>query len=261
MTDYAVPEEIRKLRPGKGTTVKKIDGNYYVYRCKSKRMENGHWGMKSGKCIGKIVPGTGFVPNESYCYESDTTTVLEYGQYALVDALAQGIRQNLATCFPEKEATRLFVLAELWYVDGCVPLHQLEEFYKQSWLSLAYRDYACDMTPAGVRELLDAIGHNNKGTDAYGKTVMRGMEMEVPHFMNPEIEGAGEETGYAILMRVTDQIEEKIETAAEKTELDASELLLKAKLLMISLERGRWKVVNKRACELELFRTIGFTPA
>ena len=58
----------------------------------SLRLPSGKWGKKTGKSIGTIIPGTGFIPNRNYhLYKGeesqDEITVLEYGQYALKEAL------------------------------------------------------------------------------------------------------------------------------------------------------------------------------
>lgn len=52
---YAVPENIRKMKP-RGTMVKKIKGHYYVYRMQHiKDEKTGKWKIKSLGIIGKIV--------------------------------------------------------------------------------------------------------------------------------------------------------------------------------------------------------------
>ena len=58
---YAVPENIRKMKP-RGTMVKKIKGHYYVYRMQHiKDEKTGKWKIKSLGIIGKIVEGRGFI--------------------------------------------------------------------------------------------------------------------------------------------------------------------------------------------------------
>ena len=60
---YAVPENIRKMKP-RGTMVKKIKGHYYVYRMQHiKDEKTGKWKIKSLGIIGKIVEGRGFIQN------------------------------------------------------------------------------------------------------------------------------------------------------------------------------------------------------
>ena len=51
------PREILDSCP-KGKTVKLIHGQYYVYEQRRvKDPESGKWKTKSGKCVGKVVPG------------------------------------------------------------------------------------------------------------------------------------------------------------------------------------------------------------
>ena len=80
--DYAVPENIRKMKP-KGTCVKKIHGHFYVYEHFNKKDEDGKWHTVSGKLLGYIDPVAGFVSNENLLH-SDEINCLNYGQYALV---------------------------------------------------------------------------------------------------------------------------------------------------------------------------------
>ena len=55
MGKYSVPEEIRRLKP-KGTSVKPIKGNYYVYtHSQVKDPETGKWKTATGKLIGRII--------------------------------------------------------------------------------------------------------------------------------------------------------------------------------------------------------------
>ena len=65
MGKYTVPDCIRKLKP-KGTMVKFIKNNYYVYEIHSKKRDNGTWGITSGKIIGRITEKDGFIPNNNY---------------------------------------------------------------------------------------------------------------------------------------------------------------------------------------------------
>ena len=82
MAKTSIPEEIKQYRPGPCTEVKLISGHYYVYMYQSLQLPSGKWGKKTGKCIGTIIPGTGFIPNRNYhLYKGeesqDEITVLE----------------------------------------------------------------------------------------------------------------------------------------------------------------------------------------
>ena len=57
---------LRQYLPEKCTEIKTINGNHYVYRYTAKKLANGRWGKSSGRCIGKIVVGKGFIPNRYY---------------------------------------------------------------------------------------------------------------------------------------------------------------------------------------------------
>ena len=61
MAKTSIPDEIKQYRPGPCTEVKLIGGHYYVYMYQSVQLASGKWGKKTGKSIGTIIPGTGFV--------------------------------------------------------------------------------------------------------------------------------------------------------------------------------------------------------
>lgn len=92
---YAVPENIRKMKP-RGTMVKKIKGHYYVYRMQHiKDEKTGKWKIKSLGIIGKIVEGRGFIQNTD-----DEPTVCEYGTYRL----SRNVRLTSEHCFSRHSA-------------------------------------------------------------------------------------------------------------------------------------------------------------
>lgn len=62
MGAYTVPEEIRKMKT-KGTTVKVVNGSYYVYtNTRHKDEARGKWKTDSGRLEGKIIRYVGFIP-------------------------------------------------------------------------------------------------------------------------------------------------------------------------------------------------------
>ena len=80
MGKYSVPENIRKFKP-KGTMVKLISGNYYVYEYKMIKGDDGKRHTKMGSLIGTIKEGIGFIPNNSFVCDAEIST-LDYGDYA-----------------------------------------------------------------------------------------------------------------------------------------------------------------------------------
>ncbi len=97
-----VPEDVGKYRPGPCTKMKTINGHYYVYvyMYNTVQLPSKKWGKKTGKSIGKIIPGIGFIPNKNYHIflgedSQDDITILEYGLYALIGTVAKDIHLNL----------------------------------------------------------------------------------------------------------------------------------------------------------------------
>ena len=163
MAGNRVPEEIKQYRPGPCTEIKLINGHYYVYMYQSLRLPSGKWGKKTGKSIGTIIPGTGFIPNRNYHLftgeeSNDEITVLEYGQYALIGTVAGEILSSLRKHFPEDCAVQVFAYACILYANGFVHLDQIHRYFEQSWLSQKYRTIPLKMGKAALGNLLDDLG-------------------------------------------------------------------------------------------------------
>ena len=109
----SIPENVRRYRPDICTEIKEISGHYYVYTYHSIKLPSGRWGKKTDKCIGKIIPDQGFIPNKNYVNDDhpepeDEITVLEYGQYGLIDQIARNVKRDLEGCFPLDRAGQIF---------------------------------------------------------------------------------------------------------------------------------------------------------
>ena len=157
-----IPEEIKQYRPGPCTEVKCINGHYYVYMYQSIRLPSGKWGKKTGKSIGTIIPGTGFIPNRNYhLYKGeesqDEITVLEYGQYALICTVADSILSSLNKFFPADRAYQIFTYASILYANGFVHLDQVQSYFEQSWLSQEYKNLPFRMGKTALGTLLDDL--------------------------------------------------------------------------------------------------------
>ena len=172
MAESRIPEDIKQYRPGPCTEIKNISGHYYVYMYKSLQLPSGRWGKKTDKCIGSIIPGTGFVPNRNYHLytgeeSQDEITVLEYGQYALVEEVASDIRNTLLNCFPADRASQIFAYACLLYANGFVHLDQVQGYYEQSWMSQEYKPLLFKMGKTALGTLLDDLGRRTKRVVKY----------------------------------------------------------------------------------------------
>ncbi len=154
MGKYTVPENIRKMKP-KGTIVKFIHNKYYVYEHFNKKDSDGKWNTKSGKLLGYINPNKGFIPNTNFIMSEDITT-LEYGQYAVVLNNSKNTLNKLLNHFNTKDAYTIYLTAVIHIVNGFTPLKDIEEYTKQSYISLMHTDikfsYHC------LSSLLDALG-------------------------------------------------------------------------------------------------------
>ena len=163
MAGNSIPEEIKQHRPGPCTEIKLINGHYYVYMYQSVKLPSGRWGKKTGRNIGTIVPNTGFIPNRNYhLYKDeesqDEITVLEYGQYALIETVAEDILSSLRKYFPENRAFQIFAYAGILYANGFVHLDQIQSYYEQSWLAQDYKKLPLKMGKTVLGNLLDDLG-------------------------------------------------------------------------------------------------------
>ena len=144
MGNYAVPEEIRKLRPA-GTTVKNIKGHFYVYEYKSTsvkvEMPDGtkKWKSKTtiGACIGQITFEDGFIRNGGKL--SDTgTTVFEFGCYFLIREYAAETSDRLKEFFNTKEANQIFTVAAIFVAERFRHMKRIADIFATSVLSKWY---------------------------------------------------------------------------------------------------------------------------
>lgn len=162
MGEYAVPEEVRafKLR---GTMVKKIAGNYYVYRFRTVR-EGGRRKTKMGACIGKIRQGIGFVPNGNRAADAEITTA-DFGEWAVALANSGKTCAALRECFNPEDATRIYLAALIHFVRGFTPLRDMAEHYETGLLALRFPGMR--MGAASLSALYDALGRRQGGVQAF----------------------------------------------------------------------------------------------
>ena len=177
MAETKIPESIKQYRPGPCTEIKLIGGHYYVYMYRSQKLESGDWGKKTGKSIGKIVPDIGFIPNRNYHLytgeeSQDEITVLEYGQYALIEDVASDIHAALKECFPADRASQIFAYACILYANGFVHVDQVQGYYEQSWFSQEYKSLPFRMGRTALGTLLDDLGRRTARVVKYEKTAL-----------------------------------------------------------------------------------------
>lgn len=146
-----IPEEIKRMRPKglfKATEVRVISGHYYVYEISSKWDEKKHRPQKTtGKCIGKILPEEGFIPNRKYV---DTyhkaqleSHVRHYGAVEMFRQLGADIGEALKASLPDiyRQIEVYAILRLVFSSTG----KSMKYDYEHSWLCDVYPDIGtCD---------------------------------------------------------------------------------------------------------------------
>ena len=203
-------EALKQYLPEKSTEIKSINGYFYVYRYRGKKLDNGRWGKASGKCIGKVVPGKGFIPNKYYlenqassqggseskdldsCVSSavncenietgslqcarsaelDQITILEYGQYAMVYQLASPVLSRLEQHFNADTASQIFSYAVIISANGFLHRDQVKPLYQQSWLSLINKKLGFGMGRTALGTLLNNLAMRNTRVRNYEQSTI-----------------------------------------------------------------------------------------
>lgn len=172
----SIPEEISQHIPCKCCRIQKNNGTYYVYKYSAVKLSDGSWSSDWGYCIGKIVPEIGFCPNKRYRKEledqqnesfSDSTTDVAYGQYALLREISNGVLDKLMKCFPTKRAVQIYTYAMIMCANGFLHVDQIDEFYRESILSLLYDDLSFKMGYTALSNLLKELGMKGNPVKAF----------------------------------------------------------------------------------------------
>lgn len=154
MGKYSVPENIRNFKP-KGTMVKLISGNYYVYEYKMFKGEDGKRHTKMGSIIGSIKEGIGFIPNNSFICDDEIST-LDYGDYAITVVNSKNIFSLLKQFFNPQDAALIYVISIINFIHGFTYIKNIRCVYEMSILSILFPNLklGCD----SVSNLYEALG-------------------------------------------------------------------------------------------------------
>lgn len=182
MGAYAVPEEIRKMKP-KGTTVKVVSGGYYVYtNSRHKDEDSGKWKTDPGKLLGKIVPGVGFIPKGTRTDDS-SVTVYEYGEYLLACTLCRDDFALLKECFNAEEALRIFSLACIFAFEGYIGLKPSEDVHEGTLIAHDYPDIRYSYHR--ISRLLSEMGRNDRILEFQKKCISKSCTLAVDGHVIP----------------------------------------------------------------------------
>ena len=162
---YAVPPEIRALKPKDvSCLVKKIDGHFYVYE--HLRVDDpskpGKKKNATGKYLGTIVDGE-FIPygQEAESITDEDPDNLDYGPYGIAMACSSELLGSLKAAFKNtKDATTIYVIAIIYFVNHYVPARDLREVYLQSILCKKFTTVNLSENAAG--EFIKALGSHSK---------------------------------------------------------------------------------------------------
>lgn len=155
MGNYSVPENIRALKP-KWKMVKVINEKYYVYEHSFVKAD-GKWKTKMGKLIGSISNDLGFVPNNNYS-KNEMITSMNFGEYFISFQLGITVLESLKECFNPKEATQIFILALMHFVNGFTYIKNIKPNYDLSYISKRFP--SVKLTEHIVTNLLDSLGRH-----------------------------------------------------------------------------------------------------
>lgn len=172
---YAVPEHIRAQKP-RGTCVKNIKGNYYVYQQFNVKGNDGKWHTKSGSIMGKIVDGVGYIPNDIHNYEEEVTT-LEYGQYAVTLANTNSVLKRLCRFFNKEDAYRIYLTGVIHFVNKFRHRKIVGEYISQSYLSVLYPKLAFGEESLG--KLVDSLGRRQKRVFEFEQSLIEDSSKEI----------------------------------------------------------------------------------
>ena len=163
--DYAVPLEIRALKPKDvSCLVKKIDGHYYVYE--HLRVDDpkkpGKKKNATGKYLGTIADGA-YIPfgQEDKSIMVEDPDNLDYGAYGIALACSTDLLARLKDAFNNtKDATTIYVIAIIYFVNHYVPARDLQELYTQSILCKKYS--SVNLSENSVGAFIKALGRHSK---------------------------------------------------------------------------------------------------
>lgn len=152
-----------------------------MYKYSATKLSSGKWSSSSGYLIGKIIPGEGFIPNKRYIKEtsgddnvmfSDGITDVAYGQYALLMQISTDIHERLKKYFLPEIAAQIYSYALILCANNFIHIDQVDDFFQESFLSLAFHGYSFKMGQTAISRLLHDLGLRGKPVRAYKQSLI-----------------------------------------------------------------------------------------
>ena len=170
MGNYTVPQAIRDLRPSDvDCFVKNIKGHYYVYerRAVPDPKYPGRIKKISGSCIGKIESGV-FVSNKHRKNQSILlmdSEIKDYGEYAISISCSIHVYERLLQYFDRNDATTIYALALVYFVNGYTPASYVKDIFDDSVLSARWPTLPLSENVIG--RFLEALGRHRTTAERF----------------------------------------------------------------------------------------------
>lgn len=171
-----IPNWARKHRE-KGTEIKKIGNNYYLYKITSKWDKEKKKPKKvSGKYLGKITP-EGLIKSKNERIQESLTniTVKEFGATDLILKMNKEIEKSLKKIFPEiwKE---IYVFG-IFRLCNNSPIYSLNTHYHDSFISNQIQN--ARMSPKFIGNMLRELGKERKLIKIFLRQFLSGEEYAI----------------------------------------------------------------------------------
>ena len=169
-----VPAEIRALKPADvSCLVKKIRNSYYVYE--HLRIPDltrpGKFKNASGRCLGKIEGGQ-FISNTQdtpMIRDLDLETK-DYGEYAAALACSSDVLEKLKKVFSTEDATRIYVIGIIYFLQSYVPISCIKDVFDQSILSNKWPTLPFSENTVG--EFLNQLGRHSMTLEKFQQSLI-----------------------------------------------------------------------------------------
>ena len=193
---YAVPEEIKKLKPTAFPCLWKViftsDGAPHYYLYEQKRVQDplrpGKMKNASGACIGKfeggvlimnengkalypdfVIPGASTDEGRIKLKYQDLQSK-DYGEYAMVLKVSEAVYARLKEHFQLEDATRIYAMSVVYFVANYVPAGYFNDIFDQSILSNKWP--SLPVSENSVGEFLETLGRHPATCQRYSQSLI-----------------------------------------------------------------------------------------
>lgn len=193
---YAVPEEIKKMKPTAFPCLWKViftsDGAPHYYLYEQKRVQDprrpGKMKNASGACIGKFEGGVlimndngrnlypDFVMPTASADEGriklkyQDLQTKDYGEFAMVLKASEAVYARLQKYFDLEDATRIYAMSVVYFVANYVPAGYFNDIYDQSILSNKWP--SLPVSENSVGEFLETLGRHPATCELYSQSLI-----------------------------------------------------------------------------------------